>query len=40
MPQTETAELILWGRATSGNVMKVLWLLEELTQARDREAGL
>lgn len=30
MPQTDDAKLILWGRNTSSNVMKVLWLLEEL----------
>ncbi len=30
MPQTNDAKLILWGRSTSSNVMKVLWLLDEL----------
>src|SRR5580700_11170286 len=27
---------ILWGRATSSNVMKVIWLLEELNLPYDR----
>jgi len=30
MPQTDNAELILWGRSSSSNVMKVLWLLDEI----------